>query len=413
MHSLLLPILFQDFYGLQALMAGSSFCGFANALRAAAPALTQADFPHLEAFARLAKEFPVKKQEEEDALLSQPRAQPEQPQRRAGLDQPLESQAEQNTVNGSVDNPEDEVATAAASDATAAGKAGVAEMPSEADADAQSESSKTAGIEADAQSQGSAIESPAAPLASQATAKAETKLRMKPDAKTDGKTASKGSRSSSRGPSSDGGGDGKTGKPLPKAPAPVKVSSVAMLKCKEPFDSFCLFRLIWESHISTCERIVCKAIWIEQYPVSSAKCIFPYPSLYSCSCSRTDPHTYMHTQVCILRCMHTHANTNFMPVSIVTYTCNHIRIMHPYPSLYQHSYRAYPPVPVPVPIPTLTPILIPVPEPNPNPYPYPYPYLYPRPYPHPCPRPYPYPYPHLYSKAVSMFTGVSVSKSNY
>lgn len=191
---------------LQALLAGSSFCAFAAALKAAAPALTPADFPHLEAFAKLAKEFPVQKRrnEDEEAQQLQRKAQPEQPQRMTEPEHPqLESQ-----------NTEAEPAVEGVS-SDAGGRYTVA--PSEAG----SEASK-----ADTQAEGN---SSAAAPASQADAKpqgarSDSKADAREPARAEAKAAAKGGRASIRQTPSDGGPEGKTGKLVPKAPSNAKVS---------------------------------------------------------------------------------------------------------------------------------------------------------------------------------------------
>lgn len=48
---------------LQALMAGSAFCSFFDALKAAAPGLPATELPTLQAFSQLAKHFPLRPQE--------------------------------------------------------------------------------------------------------------------------------------------------------------------------------------------------------------------------------------------------------------------------------------------------------------------------------------------------------------
>ena len=212
-------------------MAGSSFCGFADALRAAAPALTPADFPHLEAFARLAKEFPVlKPKDAEEQELQQPqrRAQLEQPQRKAEPDQPqadLQDDQAEEAVEPAVDGV---LENALGDDAVASTT--VTDAPSEVDANAKSESK--AGSKADAQTDDS---SSAAASTSHAAAQSDAKPRdarsdSKPDAKeaarADGKAAPRGSRAASRRPSSDGGPNGKIAKAALKAPSNVNSSSV-------------------------------------------------------------------------------------------------------------------------------------------------------------------------------------------
>ena len=207
---------------LQALMAGSSFCGFADALRAAAPALTPADFPHLEAFACLAKEFPVlkpKDAEEQEPQPPQRRAQLEQPQRKAESELPRpdlqDDQAEESAEPSQEDLPEHAVNDLAVAPAT------VTDAPSEANAEAKSESSKP-GPKADAQTE---VSSSAAASTSQAAAQADAKpgdarsdsrADAKEAARADGKAGPKGSRAASRRPSSDGGPYGKSAKAAPK-----------------------------------------------------------------------------------------------------------------------------------------------------------------------------------------------------
>lgn len=199
---------------LQALLAGSSFCAFAAALRAAAPALTPADFPHLEAFAKLAKEFPVQKRTDEDeqAQQSQRKAQPEQPQRKAEPERP-QPELHDNQAKPAVE----------CSSSDAAGSNTVSSSIADEDVGAEA-------FRADAQAEdNSSAAAPASQAAAQADARphgaqSDSNADAKEPARADGTAALKGSRASSRHTSCDGGPDRKTGKSVPKVPSNVKVS---------------------------------------------------------------------------------------------------------------------------------------------------------------------------------------------
>ena len=56
-------------------MAGSSFCSFFDALKAAGPALPAADLPTLQAFAQLASHFPLRPQAPANDALANGHAQ--------------------------------------------------------------------------------------------------------------------------------------------------------------------------------------------------------------------------------------------------------------------------------------------------------------------------------------------------
>lgn len=198
---------------LQALLAGSSFCAFAAALKAAAPALTPADFPHLEAFAKLAKEFPVQKRsnEDEEAQQSQRRAPPEQPQR---ISEPEHPQPE------SQNNQAEPAVEGVSNDAGGSNTVAPSEAGSEASkADAQAEGNSSAAAPASQ----AAAEADAKPRGARSDSKADAKEPIRAEGK-EAKAAAKGGRASSRQPSSDGGPEGNTGKLAPKAPSNAKVS---------------------------------------------------------------------------------------------------------------------------------------------------------------------------------------------
>lgn len=173
---------------LQALMGGSSFCAFVDALRAAAPALPSSDLPTLHCFSQLAKAFPAQPQSRKEP--DQP-----QPQPKAGAEQPQDDSSAQPMVNGHEEKED--------------------KSESKAEVETMSSDDKAESVTSEPKSD------------VRFDVKADAKLASKADAKVaskaDVKAASKGGKASSRAASSDGGTDAKASKAVPKVPSSVKL----------------------------------------------------------------------------------------------------------------------------------------------------------------------------------------------
>ena len=218
-------------------MAGSAFCAFVDALRAATPALPSSDLPTLQAFSQLARAFPAQLQPA--VGLEEPQGRPNGEQAR-----PQDDSTDQSAVDGwaveeevqSAEVATDEKAESSSQDdsAVAADAAQQSVAVSQADSQSENKADGKAAVEADAKAEPQGESKVDDQSASQedaeaasrtggtADAKAASKADSASGAKADGQASAKGSRASSRGPSSDG---GRAPKQTTKAAPNVKVGS--------------------------------------------------------------------------------------------------------------------------------------------------------------------------------------------